>query len=74
MDARQFVLKETAVVALGQAVCVAVMIGIFALLGRFDTSIWLGGIAGGLLAVANFFFMAISASVSASSRRPTSAA
>ena len=63
MDARQFVLKETAVVALGQAVCVAVMIGIFALLGRFDTSIWLGGIAGGLLAVANFFFMAISASV-----------
>ena len=63
MDARQFVLKETAIVALGQAVCVAVMLGIFALLGKFDTAVWLGGIAGGLLAVANFFFMAISASV-----------
>ena len=63
MDARKFVLKETAIVALGQAVCVALMVGIFALLDKFDTSVWLGGLAGGLLAVANFFFMAISASV-----------
>lgn len=63
MDARKFVIKETAVVALGQAICIAVMIGIFALLGKFNTSVWLGGIAGGILAVANFFFMAISASV-----------
>ena len=63
MDSRKFVLKETAIVALGQAVCVGLMIGIFALLGNFDTSMWLGGIAGGVLAIANFFFMAISASV-----------
>lgn len=63
MDARKFVIKETAIVALGQALCVGIMLGIFALLGQFDTSVWLGGIAGGILAVANFFFMAISASV-----------
>ena len=63
MDARKFVIKETAIVAIGQAVCVGMMVGIFALLGKFDTSVWLGGIAGGALAVANFFFMAISASV-----------
>lgn len=63
MDSRKFVLKETAIVALGQAVCVGLMVGIFALLGNFDTSVWLGGIAGGVLAIANFFFMAISASV-----------
>ena len=65
MDSRKYVLKETGIVAIGQALCVGVMIGIFALLGKFDTSVWLGGIAGGLLAVANFFFMAVSASVAA---------
>lgn len=63
IDSRKFVLKETGIVALGQAICVGLMIGIFALLGKFDTSVWLGGIAGGILAVANFFFMAISATV-----------
>ncbi len=63
IDSRKFVLKETGIVALGQAICVGLMIGVFALLGKFDTSVWLGGIAGGTLAVANFFFMAISAAV-----------
>lgn len=65
MDQRKFVLKETAIVALGQALCVTAMIGIFALLGRFDRSVLIGGIAGGLLAVLNFLFMAIGASVAA---------
>lgn len=63
MDSRKFVLTETAIIAAGQAICVGVMIGIFALLGKFNTSVWLGGIAGGVLAVANFFFMALSATV-----------
>ena len=63
MDSRKFVLKETAVVALGQAVCVAIMLGVFALLGKFDQTVWLGGVAGGVLATANFFFMAVAASV-----------
>ena len=65
MDSRKFVLKETAIVAAGQAVYVGMMIGIFVLLGKSDTSVWLGGIAGSMLAVANFFFMAISAGVAA---------
>ena len=65
MDSRKFVLIETGIVALGQALCVAAMIGIFALLGKFDTSVWLGGLAGGVLATGNFFFMAVSASVAA---------
>ena len=63
MDSRKFVLKETSVVALGQAVCVAIMLGVFALLGKFDQTVWLGGVAGGVLATANFFFMAVAASV-----------
>lgn len=65
MDSRKFVLKETAVIALGQSICVAVMIGIFALLGHFDRSVLLGGIAGGVLATLNFLFMAIGASLAA---------
>ena len=65
MDARKIVLQETAVVAVGQAVCVGVMIGIYALLGNLGQPVWLGGIAGGLAAVLNFFFMAISAMVAA---------
>ena len=33
IDSRKFILRKTAVIALGQTLCVAVMIGIFALLG-----------------------------------------
>lgn len=65
MNSRKFVLKETAIIAIGQAICVAVMIGVFALLGKFDRSIWLGGIFGGLLATLNFLFMAIGVSLAA---------
>lgn len=65
MDSRKFVLKETAIVTLGQALCVAAMIGIFALLGYYDRSVLIGGIAGGVLAVLNFFFMAVGATLAA---------
>ena len=61
MDSRKLVLKETAVVAIGQAICVGAMLGVYALLGNFGRPVWLGGIAGGILAILNFFFMAISA-------------
>ena len=63
MDSRKFVLIETGIVALGQALCIGVMIGLFTLLGKLDTSVWLGGVAGGVLAIANFFFMAMAATV-----------
>ena len=65
MDSRKFVLKETLFVALGEALCVAAMMGIFFLLGKFDRTVVLGGILGGLVAVGNFFFMAVSAMVAA---------
>lgn len=65
MDSRKFVFKETALIAVGQAICVAVMIGIFALLKAYDRSVLLGGILGGLLAVLNFFFMAVGATLAA---------
>ncbi len=65
MGTRKIVLKETAVVLIGQAVCVLAMLGVYALLSKFSVSVLLGGIAGGILATANFFFMAVGASLAA---------
>ncbi len=65
MDARKIVLRETAIVAVGQVICTAVMYGVFALLGRFDVTVLLGGVVGAVLAIANFFFMAVSVSLAA---------
>lgn len=65
MDSRKIVFKETAIVAVGEVICTGIMLGVFALLGKFDTSVLLGGIVGSLLAIANFLFMAIGASLAA---------
>ncbi|MBO5952956.1 MAG: ATP synthase subunit I [Oscillospiraceae bacterium] len=65
MESRKTVFTETGIVATGQLICVAVMVGIFALLGYFDYTVVLGGIAGALVAVLNFLFMAIGVSLAA---------
>ena len=65
MDSRKYVLKETLRVAIGEAVCVAAMIGVFALLGYFSREVVLGGIIGGLVAVGNVFFMAVGVTLAA---------
>lgn len=57
------VYRQTAAVALGQALSVGLMFAIFALVGSFGRVVLLGGIIGGVLAVANFFFMAVGASL-----------
>lgn len=63
MDSRKFVIKQTLLILAGQAVCVGIMIGIFALLDKFDRTVLLGGIFGGIVATLNFFFMAIAATI-----------
>ena len=60
-DAGRFILKETGVVLAGEAVCIALMLGVFALLGRLDRPVWLGAAVGLILAAGNFFMMAVSA-------------
>ncbi len=52
--------RQVAVVAVGQAVGVGAMYGVFALLGSLDAKVLLGGLAGALLALGNFIAMAIS--------------
>ena len=65
MDMRKYVLRQTLVVALGETVGVAAMIGIYALLGQLDSKVLLGGLVGGLVAVTNFFVMAIGVNIAA---------
>ncbi len=65
MDMRKYVLSQTGIVALGEAVGVAAMVGVFALLGQFNKTVLLGGIVGGMVAVANFLVMAIGVSIAA---------
>ena len=65
MDSRRFVLKETAIVLLGEILCSGAMVGIFALLGKYDSAVLLGAAVGAVLATLNFFFMAVGATLAA---------
>ena len=65
MESLKMVLRETGMIALGEVICVAVMIAVFALLGAFNASVLWGGIIGAIVAVLNFLLMAINASTAA---------
>ena len=65
MDSRKIVYRETGIIALGQIICLAMMLGIYALAGYFTGKVLLGGIIGTVLAILNFFFMAVGASLAA---------
>lgn len=59
METRRLVLHETSIIAAGVAIGVGVMYGVFVLLGYFDWKVLVGGLVGGVLAILNFFFMAV---------------
>ena len=65
MNTRKFILRETALLTAAEAICIAAMIGVFALLGYLDYTVVLGGILGGILSIGNFFFMAIASNAAA---------
>lgn len=65
MDTRKFVLSQTGLLAVVQSLCVAATVGVFALVGKYDRSVLLGGIVGGILSLLNFLFMAIGAMLAA---------
>lgn len=65
MNTRKFLLRETLYLVIGEAICLAVMLMIYALLGYFNLSVFLGGLVGAILGVLNFFFMGISADAAA---------
>lgn len=65
MESRKIVFHETAVVTIGVVICTAIMYGIYFLLKLFDINVLLGGILGSVLAIGNFFFMAVATSLAA---------
>ena len=65
MDSRKIVWKETMIIAIGEAICVAVILGVCWLLNWLNFSVFLGSVVGGVLAIANFFFMAVGISLAA---------
>lgn len=59
MKLQPAVKKETAHIAAGTAAGVAVMLAVFALLGRMDWGVAVSGALGGALAVANFLLLGV---------------
>lgn len=64
-ESRKIVWNQTARVAIGEAVCLALMYGVYALLQRLALPVILGGLVGTVLAIGNFFFMAVIATLAA---------
>lgn len=65
MESQKIVYKETAIVALGELICCAVMVGIFAALGYFRMNVLWGALAGAGIMTVNYFFMAVIVSLAA---------
>ena len=65
MDSREIVLKETAIVAVGELILSAAMVGVFAALGYFQMNVLWGALLGCAVTVVNYFFMAVTVSLAA---------
>ena len=57
MNSKNTAFRETRNVLIGQAICTAGMVAVFALLGKYQLSVLLGGAAGASIATINFFLM-----------------
>ena len=65
MDSRKIVYRETGIIAIGELIGSAAMVGVFAALGYFHMNVLWGALAGSLVMIANYFFMAIVISLAA---------
>ena len=65
MESKKIVYRETFSIAVGEAVCVLLMLTVFALIKHWSGKVLLGGLIGYVLAVGNFFFMALGTSLAA---------
>lgn len=63
MDSRKIVLKETAIVAIGELICAAAMVGVFAAFGYFSMTVLFSALAGSIVITLNYFFMAVTVSL-----------
>lgn len=65
MDSRKIVYRETGIVAVGEILCCALMVGVFAALGFFQMNVLWGALAGAGVMTANYFFMAVTVNLAA---------
>jgi hypothetical protein len=65
MDSRKIVMKETAIVAVGEVLCTAAMVGVFVALGKFGMSVLWGAVAGCAVSIFNHFFLAVAVNLAA---------
>ena len=65
MNSRKIVFRETAIIAVGELICCAIMVGVFALLNMFTTVVLLSAVCGCATMIGNYFFMAITVSLAA---------
>ena len=59
MDSRKIILKETAILGIGELLCSAVMVGIFAAFGYFSGAVLVSALAGCIVITVNYFFMGV---------------
>ena len=61
MQKHQDILQQVGRMALATAGCSAIMLAIYAVVGRFTTAVLLGGLLGTVIAVGNFLALSIAA-------------
>ena len=64
-ESRKIVWKQTLGITVGEVICLGVMYGVYALLHKLAWPVILGGVMGAVLAIGNFFFMAVIATLAA---------
>ena len=62
MQKHQDILQQVGRMALATAGCSAIMLAIYAVVGRFTTAVLLGGLLGTVIAVGNFLALSITVS------------
>lgn len=65
MNSRTFIVKETLYLLLGELLCSAAVVGIYALLGALQPNVVWGVLVGSILSSANFFMLGVSADAAA---------
>lgn len=66
MNSRTFILQETFFLLLGELLCSAMIVGIYALIGALQPGVIWGVLVGTVLSTANFFMLGVSADAAAS--------
>lgn len=56
------VLKQVLLIFACEVACICVMLAVYALMNKLDSTVLLGALAGGLVAIGNFLFLSISVS------------